>query len=99
MQYIINIETLGLGDTESAEYNQIHKEVHLVSDDDKITMQKNIKNQIDALTQEQIRAKTFINDNLFDCTTAPFFITGKYRRDLKNQIEILKLNLSEINDK
>ena len=54
-----------------------------------------IKQQIDLLVEERNRAKLFINENGFDCTTAPWVIVFNYRNALKEHIEILRMNLRD----
>jgi hypothetical protein len=45
-------------------------------------MQTHIDQQIKLLQEEHIRAKNFINENGFDCTTAPWIIVKRYRVEL-----------------
>lgn len=54
-----------------------------------------IENQIKLLQEEQQRAKIFLNENGFDCTTAPWVIVKRYRDDLKDHIKILKMNADD----
>jgi len=56
-------------------------------------MNKRIEKQIELLTQEQIRVKTFLNENGFDCTTAPYVLAKEYRDKLKAHIKLLRMNL------
>ena len=58
-------------------------------------MNEQIKKQIELLTEEQIRAKLFLNENGFNCTTAPCVIVKEYRDKLKEHIELLRLNLED----
>jgi hypothetical protein len=37
-------------------------------------MNEEIEKQIKLLEEEQLRAKLFVNENNFNCTTAPFVI-------------------------
>lgn len=48
--------------------------------------------QIEILKEEAIRAKMFVNENQFDCTSAVFFIVQNYRKELKQQINNLLMN-------
>ena len=57
------------------------------------TMMENIKKQIKELDAEQRRVKEFINQNNFDCTTAPFFIVKQYRDALKAHLRVLRDNV------
>ena len=54
-----------------------------------------IERQIELLTQEHFRVKVFINENNFDCTTAPFVMAKQYRDKLKEHIKILRMNLED----
>jgi len=56
-------------------------------------MNERIEKQIELLTQEQIRVKTFLNENGFDCTTAPYVLAKEYRDKLKAHIKLLRMNL------
>jgi hypothetical protein len=58
-------------------------------------MKEEIERQIELLTEEQFRAKVFLNDNGFDCTTAPHIIVKNYRDELKKHIAILRMNLED----
>lgn len=58
-------------------------------------MNEQIKKQLELLQGECQRVKTFINENNFDCTTAPFVIIKRYRDELKKHMEILRINLEE----
>lgn len=58
-------------------------------------MQTHIDQQIKLLQEEHIRAKNFINENGFDCTTAPWIIVKRYRDELKAHIKILMMNTQE----
>lgn len=58
-------------------------------------MIKKIEKQIELLTEEHQRAKMFLNENGFDCTTAPFVIVKQYRDALKKHIEVLRINLED----
>ena len=58
-------------------------------------MNERIKNQIELLTEEQMRAKLFLNENGFDCTTAPYVIVKEYRDKLKEHIKLLRMNLED----
>ena len=58
-------------------------------------MNEKIKEQIELIAEEQMRAKQFLIDNNFDCTTAPSVIVRRYRDDLKRYLSILRLNLEE----
>lgn len=48
--------------------------------------------QIELLKEESIRAKMFVNENQFDCTSAVFYIVQNYRKELKQQINNLLMN-------
>lgn len=63
-----------------------------------MTMKKEIERQINLLTAEQVRVKKFLNDNLFDCTTAPFVLAVEYRAKLKTHISTLRMNLIDLDD-
>jgi hypothetical protein len=54
-----------------------------------------IKKQINLLEEEQTRVKQFINENNFNCTTAPWVIAKQYRDEIKKHIGILKMNLEK----
>lgn len=54
-----------------------------------------IDEMIDLLTEEHCRAKSFVNSNGLDCTTAPFVIVKKYRDELKKHITVLRSNLED----
>lgn len=56
-------------------------------------MKNEIKRQIFMLEEEQKRVKQFLNENNFNCTTAPYVIAKKYRDAIKKHIEVLKMNL------
>ena len=56
-------------------------------------MGEEIKKQINLLEEEQTRVKQFINENNFNCTTAPWVIAKQYRDEIKKHIGILKMNL------
>jgi hypothetical protein len=56
-------------------------------------MKNEIKRQIFLLEEEQKRVKQFLNENNFNCTTAPYVIVKKYRDAIKKHIEVLKMNL------
>lgn len=56
-------------------------------------MEKEIKKQIDLLEEEQRRVKQFLNENNFNCTTAPYVIAKEYRDAIKKHIEVLRMNL------
>ena len=58
-------------------------------------MNEEINKQINLLEQEQVRVKQFINDNNFNCTTAPYVIVKQYRDEIKKHIKILKMNLEK----
>jgi hypothetical protein len=58
-------------------------------------MKERIEKQIELLTEEQIRVKMFLNDNGFDCTTAPYVLAKAYRDKLKEHIKLLRLNLED----
>lgn len=58
-------------------------------------MNEQIKKQIKLLTEEQIRAKLFLNENGFNCTTAPYVIVKEYRDKLKEHIKLLRMNLED----
>jgi hypothetical protein len=56
-------------------------------------MKIEIKKQIDLLEEEQRRVKQFLNENNFNCTTAPYVIAKEYRDAIKKHIEVLRMNL------
>lgn len=56
-------------------------------------MTMNYQQQIEVTLAEIERAKTFVNDNGFDCTTAQFFIVQQYRKALKQHLNNLYDNL------
>jgi len=56
-------------------------------------MEKEIRKQIDLLEEEQRRVKQFLNENNFNCTTAPYVIAKEYRDAIKKHIEVLRMNL------
>jgi hypothetical protein len=58
-------------------------------------MNEEIKKQINLLQEEQTRVKQFINENNFNCTTAPYVIAKQYRDEIKKHIGILKMNLEK----
>ena len=58
-------------------------------------MNEQIRKQIELLTEEHIRVKTFLNENGFDCTTAPSVMAREYRTKLKEHIKILRMNLED----
>ena len=58
-------------------------------------MNDQIKKQIELLNHEQERVKTFLNENGFDCTTAPWVIVKQYRDALKEHIKVLNMNLDQ----
>ena len=58
-------------------------------------MNEEIKKQINLLEEEQTRVKKFINENNFNCTTAPYVIAKQYRDEIKKHIKILKMNLEK----
>jgi len=58
-------------------------------------MTEEIKRQITLLEEEQRRVKLFLNENNFNCTTAPYVIVKEYRDGIKKHIEVLKMNLEE----
>ena len=49
--------------------------------------------QYDRLLEELRRVKSFINENGFDCTTAPFAIAKEYRDNIKRHLNVLRDNL------
>lgn len=58
-------------------------------------MNEQIKKQIELLTEEHQRAKRFVNENEFDCTTAPWVLVKQYRDALKEHIKVLRMNLED----
>lgn len=58
-------------------------------------MNEQIKKQIELLTEERQRVKMFVNENDFNCTTAPWVIVKRYREELAEHIKILKINLED----
>ena len=66
---------------------------------DKSKMIQEIDRQINQLEQEQIRAKQWINESGFDCTSAPWIMVRRYRKELKDHLMTLKLNRELVNEK
>jgi hypothetical protein len=60
-----------------------------------MTTRQDLEHQIALLTEEQERAKMFLNDNGFNCTTAPWIIVKRYRDDIKQHLKILHMNLED----
>ena len=58
-------------------------------------MNERIKKQIELLHEECQRAKLFLIDNGFDCTSAPYVIVKRYRDELKKHLELLRMNLED----
>ena len=58
-----------------------------------IVMNEKIAKQINRLEEEQQRVKQFLNENEFDCTTAPYVIAKEYRDAIKKHIEVLRMNI------
>lgn len=58
-------------------------------------MNDEIKRQIELLTKEHERAKMFLNENGFNCTTAPFALVKQYRTAIKEHIKVLRMNVEE----
>jgi hypothetical protein len=56
-------------------------------------MNAEISKQINRLEEEQQRVKQFLNENGFDCTTAPYVIGKEYRDAIKKHIEVLRMNI------
>lgn len=56
-------------------------------------MNEQIKKQLRLLNEEQDRAKIFVNENGFDCTTAPYVIVKQYRDAIKKHMEVLRCNI------
>jgi hypothetical protein len=56
-------------------------------------MNEQIAKQINRLEEEQQRVKQFLNENGFDCTTAPYVIGKEYRDAIKKHIEVLRMNI------
>lgn len=48
------------------------------------------------LLDECQRVKAFVNSNGFDVTTAPYTIVRRYRLELKEQLNLLRDNLSDL---
>ena len=67
-------------------------------DQEKNIMLEEIDRQINELEQEQIRVKQWINDLGFDCTSAPWIIARRYRKELKDHLMNLKLNRELVNE-
>lgn len=59
-------------------------------------MKAEMERQITLLNEEQFRVKDFINQNNFDCTTAPYVLAAEYRTKLKNHIRVLTENLKDL---
>ena len=66
---------------------------------DKSKMIQEIDRQINQLEQEQIRAKQWINESGFDCTSAPWIMVRRYQKELKDHLMTLKLNRELVNEK
>jgi len=45
------------------------------------------------MEEEQRRVKQFLNENNFNCTTAPYVIGKQYRDAIKEHIKVLRMNL------
>lgn len=58
-------------------------------------LNQRIERQLILLHDECQRAKKFLNDNGFDCTSAPFVIVKEYRDALKQHMSVLRMNLEE----
>jgi hypothetical protein len=58
-------------------------------------MNEEIKRQIELLTEEHQRAKLFLIENGFNCTSAPYVIVKQYRDDIKKHLELLRMNLED----
>ena len=58
-------------------------------------LKQRIDRQIELLDEEQFRVKRFLNENLLDCTTAPYVLAKEYRNKLKEHIKILRMNLED----
>lgn len=52
-----------------------------------------IKRMYDLLDAEQMRVKIFVNENGFNCTTAPFVLAKQYRDAIKRHMEVLRCNM------
>ena len=58
-------------------------------------MYEEIERQIKLLEEEHLRAKMFLGENGFNCTTAPWVIVKQYRDTISEHIKILRMNLEE----
>jgi len=58
-------------------------------------MSERIKKMLAILDEEQMRVKIFVNENGFDCTTAPYVLVKQYRDSIKKHMEVLRCNLEE----
>lgn len=58
-------------------------------------LEKEIKKQIAFLEDEIQRAKEILNENNFNCTTAPWMIVKQYRDEMKSHVKILRMNLED----
>jgi alkyl hydroperoxide reductase subunit AhpC len=54
-----------------------------------------IKRMYDLLDEEQMRVKIFVNENGFNCTTAPFVLAKQYRDALKRHMQVLQCNMDD----
>lgn len=59
-----------------------------------MAMIADLEKQLVALHLECQRVKMFINENGFDCTTAPYVIARNYRDELKKHMEVLRMNIN-----
>ena len=58
-------------------------------------LKERMARQLDLLHEECQRVKMFVNENGFDCTTAPFVIVKNYRDALKKHMAVLRENLAD----
>jgi len=61
-------------------------------------LKEEMERQHQLLWDEQYRAKQFLNDNGFDCTSAPWVLVKQYRDALKGHMAILRMNIEEYDD-
>ena len=55
-------------------------------------MNEEIKRQIELLTEEHQRAKLFLIENGFNCTSAPYVIVKQYRDAIKKHFMFFNKN-------
>lgn len=60
-------------------------------------LRSEMERQYTLLLDECQRVKMFINNNNFDVTTAPYQIVHRYQLELKQQLNLLRNNISDLN--